>query len=155
MEEIRVLIVEDRDIIRDSIKLFFLKSKKIRIIGEASDGKEAIEMIKKHNYDIVLMDINMPNLNGIEATKKIVTINPRIKILGNSFFVNAETVFQMLNAGAHGFLTKGESASKYQEAILSVSNGSIYLSDNIDSCVYDKVFSYLKSSNVPEFVNSF
>ena len=155
MKEIKVLIVEDRDVIRDGIKLSLLRSKTIKIIGEASDGYEAIEMIKRHDYDVVLMDINMPNMNGIEATKKILKINPKIKILGNSFFVNAEYVFQILNAGAFGFITKGENASKYQEAILSVSNGSVYLSNEIDNVVYDKVFSYFRCSDQHTLENYF
>jgi DNA-binding NarL/FixJ family response regulator len=155
MKEIKVLIVEDRDIIRDSIKLSLLRSKEIKITGEASDGEEAVDMLKKYSYDVVLMDINMPNLNGIEATKKILKINPEIKILGNSFFVNAEYVFKILNAGASGFITKGESANKYQEAILSVSKGSLYLSDEIDSVVYDKVFSYFRCTDQHSLENYF
>jgi DNA-binding NarL/FixJ family response regulator len=147
MEEIKLLIVDDRDIIRDSIKLNLLKSKNILIKGEASDGQEAINMVKENHYDVILMDINMPNMDGVEATKEIKKIDPTTEILANSFFVNSERVYDMVEAGALGFIKKDEEPRIYQEAIRFVANGTIYLSDEINSNVYKQVLGYLKCSS--------
>ncbi len=155
MKEIRVLLVEDRDIVRDSIRLNFLKSKEIKIEGEASDGREAIKKIREKQYDVVLMDINMPNMNGIESTKEIVNLQPNIKILANSFMISAESIYEMINAGAYGFISKGEPMSKYREAIREVASGTVFLSDEIGYDVYGKVLNYLKYSNGQELFSSY
>jgi len=144
MEKINVLIVEDRDIILDSIKLSLQKYDNIIIAGEATDGREAVNSVKQTDYDVVLMDINMPNMNGIEATKEIKKINPAIEILAHSFFLNPERVYDMIDAGATGIIKKGESSSVYEEALRTVANGTIYLSEEIHYSVYEKVLGYLK-----------
>jgi len=144
MEKIKVLIVEDRDIIRDSLKLSLQKYDNIIIAGEASDGWEAVSSVKQMDYDVVLMDINMPNMNGVEATIAIKNINPAVEILAHSFFLNSERVFDMINAGAKGIIKKGESSSVYAEALKTVANGTIYLSEEIHYSVYEKVLGYLK-----------
>lgn len=144
MEKIKILIVEDRDIIRDSIKLSLSKYDFIAVAGEASDGWEAVKAVKQENYDVVLMDINMPNMNGILATIEIKNINPHIEILAHSFFLNSERVFDMIDAGAKGVIKKGESSEVYAEAIKTVANGTIYLSEEIHYSVYEKVLGYLK-----------
>jgi len=144
MEKIKVLIVEDRDIIRDSIKLSLQKYDDIIITGEATDGWEAVSSVNQNDYDVVLMDINMPNMNGIQATIEIKNINPIIEILTHSFFLNSERVFDMIDAGAKGVIKKGESSSVYAEAIRTVANGTIYLSEEIHYSVYEKVLGYLK-----------
>ena len=139
MEEVKVLIVDDRDVIRDILKLNFLRSTKIKVIGEASDGLEAINLIKKNDYDVVLMDINMPIMNGIDSTKKMIEIKPDIKVLVNSLFVNAESITEMLKAGACGFITKGETSSSYEKAIVEVSKGIVFFSDEIDCDISEKI----------------
>ena len=144
MENINVLIVDDRDIIRDSLKLSFLGLSDIKVTGEAEDGKEAIKLIKKNNYDVVVMDINMPGMNGIEATQEIVKMKPDIKILATSFHVSPSFIKNILKSGASGYIRKGENRNAYLDAIRTVSNGAIYLSEKVDAKVYAKVFRYLK-----------
>tara|TARA_B100000809_G_scaffold116172_2_gene114344 strand:+ start:8163 stop:8618 length:456 start_codon:yes stop_codon:yes gene_type:complete len=146
MEEVKVLIVDDRDVIRDGLKLNFLRSTKIKVIGEASDGLEALDMITKNHYDVVLMDINMPIMNGIDSTKKMIEIKPEIKVLANSFFVNAEYITEIVKSGAYGFIAKGEPISSYEQAIVEVSNGSVFLSNQIDFKIYEEVYNYLRTS---------
>ena len=141
---VNVLIVDDRDIIKDSLKLIFLQTNDIRVIDTASDGQEALHLIEKNEYDVVLMDINMPIMNGIEATKRIVKLKPNLKILANSFYLNATYIKDMIKAGAYGFITKGEVSENYIEAIRIINNGAIYLSEEIDSKIYDKVLTYLE-----------
>ncbi len=144
MEEIKVLIVDDRDIVRDGIKLSLLNSKSVRVEGEAADGLEAISLIKKNHYDVVLMDINMPNMNGIVSTEKMLRINPNVKVLASSFLINAESIYEMVKAGATGFIAKGGSMSVYEEAIIEVVKGAVFFSDDIDSDIYKKVYNYIK-----------
>tara|TARA_B100000809_G_scaffold144402_1_gene142020 strand:+ start:2628 stop:3071 length:444 start_codon:yes stop_codon:yes gene_type:complete len=146
MDKIKVLIVEDRDIIRDSIRISLARYENITISGEARDGCEAVACVKKRDYDVILMDINMPNMNGIQATKEIKKLNPAIEILAHSFFLNSERVYDMIDGGAKGVIKKGESSSVYAEAIGAVANGTIYLSEEIHYSIYEKVLGYLKQS---------
>jgi len=142
---IDVLIVDDRDIIRDSLKLSFLTTDDIEVKDEASDGKEAMRLVEENNYDVVLMDINMPNMDGIEATKNILKIKPETKVLANSFHVSPLYIKEMIKAGSFGFITKGDGRDSYLEAVRSVANGAVYLSDEINNETYDKVLDYLKN----------
>ena len=144
---INVLVVDDRDIIRDSLKMIFSKSEDIKIKNEAVDGKEAIKLIEKNDYDIVLMDINMPNMNGIEATRTILKIKPETKILVNSFHLSPLHIKEMVTAGVLGFIRKGESTENYIAAIKTVVKGNVFLSDEINYKVYDKAASYLNFSD--------
>lgn len=146
MKPIRLLIVDDREIIRDSLKLLFFGVKDIAVMGEASDGFEAIDLVKKNDYDVVLMDINMPLLNGVEATKQIINLNSSTRILGNSFNVSPTYIKDIIKAGACGFITKDESREIYIEAVKEVYQGNIYLSDKVNHQVYDKVLSYFNQS---------
>ena len=146
MDSISVLIVDDRDIIRDSLKLLLANAKNIIVKGEASDGEEALDLIANNDYDVVLMDINMPNMDGVEATKRIIKLNPQIRILANSFYSSATFIKNMISAGASGFIKKGESGKSYIDAIESVNEGMVYLSDEVNHKTYDKVLGYLKSS---------
>lgn len=146
MKHIRLLIVDDREIIRDSLKLLFSGLKDITVTGEASDGYEAIDLVKKNDYDVILMDINMPLLNGIEATKEITKINSNTKVLGNSFFISPTYIKDLIKAGARGFITKDESREVYIEAVKATHQGKIYLSDKVNHQVYDKVLNYFNHS---------
>lgn len=135
---INVLVVDDRDIIRDSLKLFFVENPEIQIVDEASDGVEAFTLIKKNDYDVVLMDVNMPKMDGIEATKKILRLKPRTKVLVNSFYLNSMVIKDMIRAGALGFIKKGESKKNYIEAIKTIAVGSVFFTDEINYKIYQK-----------------
>lgn len=145
MKMISLLIVDDRDIVRDSLKITFSGAKDIHVKDEASDGKEAMELIEKNDYDVVLMDINMPNMNGMKATKEMIKIKPNIKILANSFYITPLYIKEMIRAGSYGFITKGDGRDSYIEAVRTVANGAVYLSDEINNETYNQVLRYLKS----------
>jgi DNA-binding NarL/FixJ family response regulator len=143
MKFIKLLIVDDRDIVRDSLKLLFTESTGIKVEGEAVNGEEALKLIKENDYDVVLMDLMMPKVNGIDATKNILKFKPNIKILANSFSINPFYIKQSIEAGACGFIQKDENKSSYIEAIKTIHNGGVFLSEGISNKVYDKVLYYL------------
>lgn len=138
MNTIKILIVDDRDIIRDSIKLSLLNSKEMKVTGEASDGLEAVNLVKNNEYDLVLMDINMPKMDGMEATKKIINLKPNVKILAHSFNDNAYYILDIIKSGASGYIKKGDTYNTYMKAIKQVYNGGFFLSDEIIDLLYDE-----------------
>lgn len=144
MGKIKVLVVDDRDVIRDSLKLILKGDEHVVIEATAEDGFEAISLIKEKQFDVILMDINMPNMNGIETTKKILQINPSLKVLVNSLHLSSIHIKDMINAGVSGFIKKGESKNKYKEAITNVANGVAHFSDEVNSKTYQEALSYLK-----------
>lgn len=141
---IKILIVDDRDINRDLLKKLLSINKSLNVVAEADDGKEAINIIKKQHIDVVIMDINMPNLNGIDATKAIKEINEDVKVLTNSFHAEPFYIKQMIRAGASGYIKKGESIHAYVDAIWTVYNHGIYLSEEISESTYQEVFNSFK-----------
>ncbi|MCB9361432.1 MAG: response regulator transcription factor [Flavobacteriales bacterium] len=146
MKKINLLIVDDRDVIRDAFKVLLSKYPSIRIVSEAENGADAVDIIsrKGEEIDIVLMDINLPKMNGMEATKKIKAINSNVKIIAFSLHTSAGYIVEMIKAGVSGYVTKSEEASTFLDAIQTVYNGGIYLSDKIDSTEYDKATSILR-----------
>ena len=146
MKPIEIIIVDDKKIIRDGLKAIFSRSDNFVIKSEASNGKEAIQLISKNNYDVVIMDINMPEMDGIETTRRIKKRNQKIKILTNSCHVHSHYIYEMLEAGATGFIKKGDDIDCYKEAIWTVNNGGVYLSEDISNETYDKVFNDIRSS---------
>ena len=145
MNTINILLVDDRDVIRDGLRVLLSKYPRINITEEATDGEKAVKLIKDdlNKYDIILMDINLPKINGMEATKQIKAINSKIKIIAFSLHTSAGYIVDMIKAGVSGYVTKGEEASTYLEAIETVYNGGIYLTDKIDPTEYDKASSLL------------
>src|SRR4030042_4360188 len=106
MSGINVLLAEDHVITRQGIRRLLEDEKGLTIIGEAGDGEEAVQMVTEMNPDVVIMDIAMPKLNGIEATRQIKLINPRTAVLMLSAYGDDEYVFALLKAGAAGYLLK-------------------------------------------------
>ena len=140
MEKINVLLVEDRDIIRDSLKVLIDDYEGIHIKAEATNGIEALSKIKSEDFDVILMDINMPEMDGFEATKKILELKPETKILAYSFHQNPFYIKEMIKAGVSGYITKGEGKEAYHEAIKSIMDGKRYFSKGIkDSMLGDYV----------------
>jgi DNA-binding NarL/FixJ family response regulator len=134
---IKILIVDDHGILRSGVKLIIDQTDDMKIVGQACDGHEGIELARKLKPDVVLMDISMPGLNGIEATKEIVSENPDIKILALSAYCNRRFIKDMLNAGASGYALKDTMADELIYAIKSVHAGRRYLSEKVTKLVVD------------------
>lgn len=138
MTLIRTLIVDDHPLVRDGLIARLNRSDEVEVIGEASDGHEALQLVKELNPDVVLMDINMPNLNGISATESILDVYPNILILVLSMHDDREYVTSVIDAGARGYVLKSASAEEMFNAIKAVYSGGIYYSPAIADAIFHK-----------------
>jgi two-component system response regulator NreC len=131
----KVLLVDDHTIVRQGIKALLDTQEGIEVVGEAEDGREAIEKAKQMAPNVIVIDITMPNLNGIEATRQIKKINPEMKVLVLSVHDNEEYIHRILQAGASGYLLKESAVSELVSAINAVEKGEIFLSPSISKVV--------------------
>lgn len=120
MENIRILLAEDHNVVREGTRRLLESQADFEVVGEASDGVEAVELAKKLKPEIIIMDISMPKLNGIEATKQIKELYPNIAILVLTGYDDDEYVFAILEAGAAGYLLKESSGEELIDAIRQV-----------------------------------
>lgn len=127
MTTVRILIAEDHETVREGLKLILNAQPGIEVIGEASDGRSAVEQAIKLRPDIVLMDVSMPHLNGLKATQKLVETCPEIKILILTRHKDDGYLQQLLRAGASGYVLKQSSSVELLHAIRSVAAGGKYL----------------------------
>jgi len=127
MDKIKILLVDDHAIMRDGIKALLSIHDDIEIVGEASEGKEAIEMAQELAPDVVVMDIGMPGMDGLEATRRLTKRNPRIKVLVLTQHDNKEYIFSTIKAGAAGYVPKKALGSELVSAIRSVCRGDSFL----------------------------
>ena len=132
-QKVSVLLAEDHTIVREGMKALLKNEELIDIIGEASNGKETVALAKELDPDIVVMDISMPLLNGLQATSQIKRANPRTKILALTMYMNEEYVVQMLKAGASGYLLKKSAVADLVSAIKAVQRGDAFFSPSISS----------------------
>lgn len=128
MRKIRVLVVDDHTIVREGLTALLEISSVIEIAGEAANGTEAMEIAAKHPVDLVLMDLDMPVMGGLEATRNICKEFPEIKVLILTQYDHKEHVLSILEAGAHGFLNKSAASTELVSAIQAVYRGDSYLS---------------------------
>src|SRR5436305_2618779 len=128
MNSTLILIADDHALVRAGIRAFLERIPNIEVVAEASDGREAVELVAKRQPDIVLMDIAMPGLNGLEATRQIVKLWPGVRVIVLSMHASEEYVWQALRAGARGYLLKGASLGELELALSSVVRGGLYLS---------------------------
>ncbi|MGD2155392.1 MAG: response regulator transcription factor [Anaerolineales bacterium] len=124
---IRVLIADDHTIVRSGIRLLMESQADIEVVGEALNGEEAVKMVSDLQPDVVLMDISMPNLDGMEATRRIVEQWSQVKVLVLTMHRAEEYFFEMLKAGASGYILKAAETSELINAVRVVARGEIYL----------------------------
>ena len=130
-QPIRVLLADDHTLVRAGIRALLEKLPGVAVAGEASDGREVIDLIKAHQPDVVLMDISMPGLNGLQALARITRDFPPVRVVILSRHPNDEYVLQALKSGASGYLLKRAATAELAAALKSVANGEIYLSREI------------------------
>lgn len=140
---IRIILADDHSIVRHGLSQLLRQEKDIEVIAEAGDGHSAVELTKDLVPDVVIMDIGMPDLNGIEATRQIIKLLPSIKIIALSMHSGKKFILEMLNAGASGYLLKDCALEELTNAIKTVVAGKTYLSPSIsDVVVQDYVQNY-------------
>lgn len=128
---INVLLVDDHELVRTGIRMILDDIRGFKVVGEAKNGEEAVKFCRQHSPNIVLMDMNMPGIGGLEATKKICRYCPDVKII--VLTVNCEDPFPstVMQIGAHGFLTKGAGSDEMVRAIRCVHSGQRYIAPEI------------------------
>lgn len=150
MDKIRVLLAEDHTIVRKGISEFVQREPDMEVIGEVGDGEEAIKMTAELQPDIVVMDIVMPNLNGIEATKRIKELYPSVAVLILTAYDYDQYIFALLEAGAAGYLMKGARVSELIDAIRAVYAGESVLHPVIARRVIDRMISLAPKFSEPQ-----
>jgi DNA-binding NarL/FixJ family response regulator len=137
-KRIRVLLAEDHTIVRQGIAALLGTESDMEVVGEASNGLEAIALAKRLSPDVIIMDIGMRQLNGLEATREIKKLFPSMKILVLTMYDNEEWIFQILRAGASGYLIKDSAMTDLTSALRAVYQGDSYLSPSISKMVIEE-----------------
>ncbi len=152
MDSIKVLLIEDHKMVRLGLSLVFENCEDIDLIGEAEDGKKGVEMALSLKPDVVLMDIGLPEMDGIQATNIIKKNNPNIKVLIFTSRESEDDVFDSLKSGADGYIMKGANEEQMISAIKAVSEGTAWLDPAIARLVLSNVRKQTYSA--PEITNS-
>lgn len=124
--KLRVMIADDHTIFRGALRMVLEADPETDVVAEAADGEEAVQLATTTQPDVVCMDINMPRMNGIEATRQLLAAHPGIKVIGLSAYTDLHFVQEMVDAGAVGFVTKGEAGDSLIFAIRRVMAGETY-----------------------------
>jgi len=129
---IRVMIVDDHDVLRSGLKFSLLAFEDLELVGEARNGQEAVRLCGTYQPDVVLMDMLMPDMDGIEATQAIRERYPQVRVLALSSFYDQDLVHRALQAGVTGYLVKGISAAELVEAVHAVHAGQNVMAPEVD-----------------------
>jgi DNA-binding NarL/FixJ family response regulator len=135
----RVLIVEDHKIMRDGIRALLDRGGEFTVAGEAESGTEAIQICTEIHPDVVLMDIGLPGLNGVDATTELLRNCPNAKVIILSMYDDEESVVSSIRAGARGYVVKRASSGDLLEALRAVARGSSYLSPNVSERLLSRI----------------
>lgn len=131
MSKIRIFLVDDHQLVRDGIKALLTSAEDITILGEASSGRECFEKIAQEPPDILILDISLPDTNGIEITKRISAEYPDTRVLILSMYTNEDFIFNSVRAGARGYLPKNTSREELLDAIHAIYDGEEFFADSI------------------------
>jgi RNA polymerase sigma factor (sigma-70 family) len=148
-EPLRILIADDHLLFRDGLRALLASDPEMELVGEASSGDEAIVLAATTQPDVIIMDIQMPNLNGIEATRRIVNASPHIGILIVTMFDDDPSVFAAMRAGARGYILKGAKHDEMLRAIRAVGSGEAIFSPAIATRLMD-FFASMRPTELPQ-----
>jgi two-component system, NarL family, response regulator NreC len=135
MSTIRVLIADDHKIIRDGLKALVEKESGMEVIAEAESGREAVHLVQKQHPNVVIMDVSMPDMNGIEATRKIMEETPGVRVIALSMHTDRQFILDMLEAGACGYVLKDRAFEELTTAIRQVARGNTYICSKVAGVV--------------------
>jgi DNA-binding NarL/FixJ family response regulator len=139
MEAISILIADDHKLIRDTWSFILNTDERFKVVAECSNGEEAIEQARNKRPQIVLMDINMTPVSGLEATKQIRKVSPGSRIIGVSMHSQPAYAKKMLQIGAKGYVTKNSSREEMFKAIMEVYNGNRYICDEVKNIISEQI----------------
>ena len=131
MSKIRIFLVDDHQLVRDGIKALLVSAENLAVLGEASSGRECFEKIASEPPDILILDISLPDTNGIEITKRITAEYPATRVLILSMYTNEDFIFNAIKAGARGYLPKNTSRDELLNAIQAIYEGDEFFADSI------------------------
>jgi len=143
----RILIADDHGIVRDGLKFLIARETDMEVVGEAEDGLTATKLAKELRPDIIIMDVSMPNLNGIEATRLILHEVPGIRIIALSMYFNRSFVINMLKAGAVGYVLKSYLFDELVRAIRAVAAGERYLSPKVTAVLIENYINRIPAAD--------
>ncbi len=141
-EKIKLLLVDDHALIREGLRMVLAAQPDIEVVGEAADGRQAVELVRQLRPCIVLMDVTMPGMNGIDATRAIVDMDLGVRVLGLTVHENPEYFFRMLAAGASGYVLKGATSGELVGAIRAVFQGGVFMSVGMASQMVGEYLHY-------------
>ena len=155
MKPYRIIIADDHSLIRQGIKTLIAREASLQLVAEAANGLELLEVLRIHGADMVILDITMPHLNGLEAMAEIRKINAEVDILMLTMHTNSQYFFQAITAGAHGYLMKEDSDAELLQAIATIRSGKSYISPRLSAEVTDEVMmAFRDQGKVPMVVLS-
>jgi DNA-binding NarL/FixJ family response regulator len=135
--KLRILLVDDHQILREGLRALLSTEDDLQVVGEAADGRTAIDLARRLHPHVVVMDIGLPGISGIEATQKILETGPDVKVVGLSIYRDRGFVAGILGAGAKGYLPKNCASEELVKAIRAVGGGGIYISEQIKGVVVE------------------
>ena len=150
MEPIRILLADDHTIVRDGLRAILEREPDMAVIAEAADGRECIRLAESSAPDVVVMDLGMPNMNGMEATRRIVSSNPRIGVVILSMHQDESYVLGALKAGAKGYLLKDSMRGEVLQAIRAVHQGRSFLTRKVAQMLQEDYVSRLEERGLED-----
>ena len=150
MSHIRVLLADDHNVMRKGLRLLLERQPNISIVGEASDGRQCVELAETERPDVVIMDVAMPNLNGIEAARQIVNRNPHVAVAILSMHSDESYIIRALKAGARAYLLKDSAESDLIAAIKAISEGKSFFSPAISRILVEDYMRDLERKGVDD-----
>ncbi len=147
---IKVLLADDHSLVRTGIKVILERSPDIQVVGEASDGNQTLEQYRAIHPDVVVLDISMPNMDGVETTKALLEIDPQARILMLTMYPERQYAVRALKAGALGYITKGTSTAELHNAVRSVAARKRFLSQEGIDAVTTRLLSGGPGANLIE-----
>jgi DNA-binding NarL/FixJ family response regulator len=142
---IRIMLVDDHTMVREALRMVLEQDESMTVVAEAGDGETALKLATQLTPDVVVMDVAMPGLSGIDTTRRLLASHPQIKVLALSTYLDRRTVQQMLDAGARGYIVKSAAGGELKQGIRSVIEGRSYLCAEVTALVTDS----LRNSRAP------
>jgi len=150
MKSIRILLADDHNVVRDGLRALLEREADMTVVAEAADGRESVRLAEEQSPDVVVMDLAMPNMNGIEATRRIVAANPRAAVVILSMHQDESYVLGSLNAGAKGYLLKDSMRKEVIDAIRAVHQGRSFVTRKVSRLLQEDYVSRLQNRNLQD-----